>query len=105
MQAVSICFAIDHVDGNHVIDKPENYDYWRDYQPSSGAGRCSASRSPHPRTLEITVRTFTPNPDDDPLPVDADQRQNPGDGNLWTFRRIAARRNFGPAPMPATSAS
>jgi len=28
--------------------------------------------------------------------VDADQRRNPGDGNLWTFRRIAARRNFVP---------
>ena len=41
-------------------------------------------KAPHPRTLEITERSFTPNPDDDPLLVDADQRRNPGDGNLWT---------------------
>src|SRR3569833_3305202 len=27
-QAVSICFAIDHVDGSHVIDKPTHYDKW-----------------------------------------------------------------------------
>ena len=33
VQAVSICFAIDHVDGDQTIDKPENYDYWRSYQP------------------------------------------------------------------------
>ncbi|MGF6229885.1 hypothetical protein QFZ27_003840 [Inquilinus ginsengisoli] len=94
MQAVSICFAIDHVDGNHVIDRPANYAFWRDYRPEFWGGPLLGWRSPHPRTLEITERSFTPNPDDDPLAVNADQRLNPGDGNLWTFRRIAARRNF-----------
>jgi hypothetical protein len=95
-QAVSICFAVDHVDGDQVIDKPENYDFWRAYQPAFWGGPLLGWRSPHPRTLEIVTRSFTPNPDDDPLLVDADQRRNPGDGNLWTFRRIAARRNFIP---------
>ena len=93
-QAVSICFAMDHVDGNHVIDKPKNYDYWRKVQPDFWGGPLIGLKSPNPRTLEISERTITPNPDDDPLLVDADQRKNPGDGNLWTFRRIAARRNF-----------
>ncbi|WP_192895687.1 FAD-dependent oxidoreductase [Arsenicitalea aurantiaca] len=93
-QAVSICFAVDHVDGNHVIDKPRNYDFWKAYQPEFWGGPLIGFKAPHPRTLEITERSFTPNPDDDPLLVDADQRRNPGDGNLWTFRRIAARRNF-----------
>ncbi|WP_342239997.1 FAD-dependent oxidoreductase [Inquilinus sp. OTU3971] len=94
MQAVSICFALDHVDGNHVIDRPANYAFWRDYRPEFWGGPLLGWRSPHPRTLEIVERSFTPNPDDDPLAVNADQRLNPGDGNLWTFRRIAARRNF-----------
>ena len=94
VQAVSICFAMDHVDGNHVIDKPANYDFWRQYQPDFWGGPLLGFKAPHPRTLEITERSFTPNPDDDPLLVDADQRRNAGDGNLWTFRRIAARRNF-----------
>ena len=85
---------MDHVDGNHVIDKPANYDFWRQYQPDFWGGPLLGFKAPHPRTLEITERSFTPNPDDDPLLVDADQRRNAGDGNLWTFRRIAARRNF-----------
>ena len=95
-QAVSICFAIDHVEGNQVIDKPRNYDKWRAFTPSFWGGPLIGFVAPHPRTLESTVRSFTPNPDDDPTLVDADQRRNPGDGNLWTFRRIAARRNFVP---------
>jgi len=94
MQAVSVCFAIDHVDGDHTIDKPAGYDFWREYQPEFWGDKLLSWRSPHPRTLEIVERSFTPNPDDDPLSVNADQRLSPGDGNLWTFRRIAARRNF-----------
>jgi hypothetical protein len=101
VQAVSICFAIDHVDGDQTIDKPANYDFWKKYQPSFWGGPLLGFKAPHPRTLEITERSFTPNVDDDPLLVDADQRRNPGDGNLWTFRRIAARRNF----MPGAYAS
>lgn len=93
-QAVSICFAVDHVDGNHVIDKPANYDHWRSVQPDFWGGPLIGFKSPNPRTLETATRSFTPNPGDDPLLVDADQRRNPGDGNLWTFRRIAARDNF-----------
>lgn len=96
VQAVSVCFAVDHVNGNQVIDKPANYDFWRQYQPDFWGGPLLGFKAPHPRTLEIVERSFTPNPDDDPLLVDADQRRNPGDGNLWTFRRVAARRNFLP---------
>ncbi|MEV5328902.1 FAD-dependent oxidoreductase [Nonomuraea sp. NPDC052634] len=94
MQAISVCFAIDHVDGDHTIDKPESYDFWREYQPPFWGDKLLSWRCPHPRTLEIVERAFTPNPDDDPLLVEADQRVNPGDANLWTFRRIAARKTF-----------
>lgn len=93
-QAFSVCFAIDHVDGDHTIDKPEGYDYWRNYQPDFWGAPMLSWTAPHPRTLELTERQFTPNPDDDPLAVDADQAKQGGDLNLWTFRRIAARRNF-----------
>ena len=96
VQALSICFAMDHVDGDQTIDKPHNYDYWRNYQPHFWGGPMLGFKAPHPRTLEIVERSFTPNPDDDPLLVDADQRKGGGDMNLWTFRRIAARRNFVP---------
>lgn len=96
VQAISICFAMDHVDGDHTIDKPDNYDFWRAYQPEFWGGPLLSFKAPHPRTLEIVDRSFTPNPDDDPLLVLGDQRLSAGDTNLWTFRRIAARRNFVP---------
>jgi hypothetical protein len=96
MQAVSYCFAMDHLDGDRVGDKPANYAFWRNYQPSFWGDRLLSWTAPNPRTLESSQRTFTPNPDDDPLAVVADQRLTGGDTNLWTFRRIAARRHFEP---------
>ena len=96
MQAVSVCFAIDHVDGDHTIERPKNYSFWRDYRPPFWGANLLSWQSPHPRTLEQTIRSFTPNPDDDPAVMISDQRLSPGDANLWTFRRIAARRNFVP---------
>ncbi len=96
VQAVSICFAVDCLDGDHTIDKPANYDFWRAYEPHFWGGPLLGFKAPHPRTLEIVEREFVPNIDDDPLLVDADQRKGGGDMNLWTFRRIAARRNFVP---------
>ena len=79
MQAVSYCFAVDHVDGDHTIDKPANYDFWRNYQPSFWGDRLLSWTAPNPRTLETVDRSFTPNPDDDPLAVVADQRRTGGD--------------------------
>ncbi|MEV6104292.1 FAD-dependent oxidoreductase [Streptomyces sp. NPDC051940] len=96
MQAVSYCFAVDHVDGDHTIDRPANYGFWRDYQPPFWGAPLLSWSAPHPRTLQTVERVFTPNPGDDPAAVIADQRVSGGDLNLWTFRRIAARDNFTP---------
>ncbi|MFE7352392.1 FAD-dependent oxidoreductase [Streptomyces sp. NPDC057543] len=101
MQAVSVCFALDHVDGDHTIDKPADYDVWRSYQPDFWGGPLLSWQYPHPRTLELVERDFIPNPGDDPLEVHADQRFNPGDANLWTFRRIAARGTFTDGAYPS----
>jgi FAD dependent oxidoreductase len=96
MQAMSVCFAVDQVAGDHTIDRPARYGFWRAYQPAFWGDRLLSFRAPNPRTLAVDQRTFTPNPDDDPRAVVADQRLGGGDTNLWTFRRIAARRNFAP---------
>nr|WP_269330303.1 FAD-dependent oxidoreductase [Kineosporia babensis] len=96
MQAVSVCFAVDEGPGEQVIDKPEGYDFWRSYTPDFWGGPLLSLDAPNPRTLTRGSRDFTPNPDDDPLRVVADQRLSGGDQNLWTFRRIAARRMFVP---------
>ena len=75
---------------------PRDYDFWRDVPAAtSGAARCSASRRPNPRTLEIAERSFTPNPDDDPLPVEADQRK--------TARRPRTCGRSAASPPGATS--
>ncbi|KAF7561100.1 hypothetical protein G7046_g3028 [Stylonectria norvegica] len=96
-QAVSICFAVDHIDGeDNTIPKPAEYDYWRKCHPSFWGAPLLGLKAPHPRTLEIVDREFTPNPCDDLALVFADQRKSGGDMNLWTFRRIAARDNFIP---------
>lgn len=95
VQALSVCFAIEHVDGDHTIERPADYDFWRDYLPEAWQGsRMLSWEAPNPRTLEMGTRAFDPNPGDDVAEVDADQSRNAGDANLWTFRRIAARDQF-----------
>lgn len=97
IQALSVCFAVEHVDGDHTIERPERYDFWRSFAPSAWQGEPMLSWSaPNPRTLRMGTREFGPNPGDDALAVDADQSRNAGDDNLWIFRRIAARDLFAP---------
>ncbi|GLY92223.1 FAD-dependent oxidoreductase [Actinoallomurus iriomotensis] len=94
MQAISVCFAVDHVDGDHTIERPATYDHWREYRPPFWGDRLLSWRAPTPRTLEPVERSFTPNPDEDPAEVLGDLQRPGGDMELWRFRRIAARRNF-----------
>ncbi|KAF5610620.1 fad-dependent oxidoreductase [Fusarium subglutinans] len=101
-QAVSICFAVDHIEGeDHTIPKPDRYDHWRSCHPDFWGAPLLGLKAPHPRTLEIVEREFTPNPNDDPASVMSDQRKSGGDMNLWTFRRIAAKDNFIPGAYPS----
>lgn len=97
MQAFSVCFAVDHLNGeDHTIDRPAEYERWRRYQPPFWPDRLLSWTAPSPRTLGPVRHTFVPNPDAAPLGVIADQRRDPGDADLWLFRRIAARLNFEP---------
>lgn len=88
MQAISWCFVIDYdAHGDHTIERPRDYDFWRTYDPALsppwGSLLLSFSAT-HPITLEPVVRTFDPvNPKPERGPMD-----------LWTFRRIADRKNF-----------
>ncbi|KAF4495040.1 fad-dependent oxidoreductase [Fusarium agapanthi] len=96
-QAVSICFAVDHIEGeDHTIPKPERHHHWRSCHPDFWGAPLLGLKAPYPGTLEIVEREFTPSPNDDPASVMSDQRKSGGDMNLWTFRRIAAKDNFIP---------
>ena len=95
MQAVSWCFAVDHLEGeDHTIERPARYAFWRDHAPAGWTGGPLLSfTAPVPRTLEPLARTFTPNPLDAGATV-VDHRLVGGDNELWAFRRIADRRTF-----------
>ncbi|MGH2749492.1 MAG: FAD-dependent oxidoreductase [Actinomycetota bacterium] len=97
MQACSVCFALEHLEGeDHTIDRPERYGFWRDHRPEGWPAPLLSWIAPDPRTLEPVERFLTPNPRPDPF-FDHDATvpyQRGGDLDLWLFRRIAARRNF-----------
>ncbi len=94
MQAVSWCFAIEHLAGeDHTIDRPARYTELRDAVPAGYGGPQLSFVAPVPRTGEPHERTFTPNADADAV---VDHTTVGGDFELWTFRRIAARQTFRP---------
>jgi hypothetical protein len=46
MQSFTVAFAIEHRPGeDHVIDRPEQYDRWRDYRPDFWPGPLLGFRS------------------------------------------------------------
>jgi FAD dependent oxidoreductase len=96
MQAVTVCFALDHFEGeDHTIDRPHSYGFWRDYRADFWPAPQLSWIAPDPRTLEPVERFLLPNPQPDPFfDDDAVPYRRGGDIDLWLFRRIAARRNF-----------
>lgn len=97
MQAASVCFAMDHLEGqDHTIDKPDDYTTWRDATLPGWPGPLFSLTAMDPRTLEPLPHTFTPNPDGDLRAIVADQRAGHGSTDLWLFRRLAARGTFVP---------
>ncbi|MFE0691183.1 FAD-dependent oxidoreductase [Streptomyces xiamenensis] len=95
IQAASWCLALEHRAGeDHTIDKPDDYGFWRDYQPPYWPGPFFGLLAPKPQTLEPTRRLLEPNPDPaaGPPPL-------AGDLDLWAFRRILARENFTPGAL------
>jgi hypothetical protein len=96
VQAISWCFVVDHVAGDHTVPRPDDYDEWAAFAPDFWGAPMISLTGPHPRTLETVTRDFTPNIDDDPFARVADQRADGGDQELWTFRRILARKVLEP---------
>ena len=84
-QAVTWCFAMDYVEGeDHTIDRPEMYDFWRDFEPDlepPWPGRQLDFTYSHPPTLEPTTADFDPRRGGD----------NPG---FWRYRRLIDPKNF-----------
>lgn len=80
-QCFTVCFAMDYVkDANHVIDKPQNYDFWKDYVPElkPSSNRPMLSFPSHigfsPEVESLEGKTW----------------------NYWSYRRVINRKNFLP---------
>lgn len=86
-QAFTVCFAMDYQAGiDNVIERPEDYDYWRDYVPKmepAWSGRMLDLKYSDPRTLKPKNIGFHPGgiATGDML-------------NLWNYRRIIGKHNF-----------
>jgi hypothetical protein len=88
IQAFTVCFAVDHVAGeDHTIDKPDEYQFWRDYVPAmkpAWPGKLLSWHMSNPITLEKRDVTFDPT---------SASGAPGGPLNLFLYRRIANRRN------------
>jgi hypothetical protein len=88
-QSFTVCFAIDYIEGeDHTIDKPKDYDFWRNHTPPLNppwSGKLLELRYSTPSTLVPKDLGFNPSgADTSPLL------------NLWNYRRIISRKNFLP---------
>ncbi len=83
-QSHSWTFVLDYLpDENHVIDKPDTYDFWRDYEIDFWPAKLLSWTTSDPETLEpVTRPIFTGDTDD----VHGD--------DLWHFRRIIYRKYY-----------
>jgi len=86
-QAFTYCFAIDYLEGeDHTIQKPQEYDFWRDYVPAltpEWTGKLLSLTMTNPFTLEPRPMNFDP------------VREANGDvWGFWLYRRILDKKNF-----------
>lgn len=81
MQAPTWCFAMDYRPGeDHTIERPDSYEYWRDYTPPIDppwSGKLLSLTYSNPITLEPTTASFDPRP--------GAETKN---FNLWSYRRL-----------------
>ncbi len=87
VQAFSMCFAMSyHENEDNTIEKPKNYDYWRNFEPSltpPWPGKLLSLTGLSPRTLQPVHYNFQPN-----------NEPNKAFSGLWTYRRILHKENF-----------
>jgi hypothetical protein len=90
-QAISWCFAIDHLPGeDHTIAKPEDYGFWRDYRAEFWPGLQLGWEDIDPFTMKVRTRTIFDGPP---------ERKHSGD--FWHYRRIFYRGHYSEGLYPS----
>ncbi len=89
-QAFTVCFPLGYDPaGDHTIDKPDEYAFWRDYVPAMRPpwpGKLLSWSMSNPVTLKERAVLFDPTMDGSPA----------GALNLWIYRRIVRAENYKP---------
>jgi hypothetical protein len=92
VQSISWCFVMSYdPDGEHIIDEPEQYDFWRDYDPQltpPWPGKMLDFTQTHPITLEPYKRVL--------FLEDANKLYD----SIWEFRKIINRAHYAEGAMP-----
>jgi hypothetical protein len=89
VQGITWCFAMAYdPDGDHTIDKPAQYNCWREYQPAFWPDKLLSWCTAHPITLEKTRWFLFPHETDNPYRA------------LFTYRRIVCRDHYPPELAP-----
>jgi hypothetical protein len=79
-QAITVCFALEHLPGeDHTIDKPQQYDFWREFRPPGWPGPLLSWTTVRPETHQPLTRFLFAAEDGH---------------SWWRFRRILDRTNF-----------
>ena len=87
-QGVTWCFAVDYLpDGDHTIDRPQGYDFWRSYTPDFWPGPLLSWEDLEPRTLEPKLQSI--------FSDDTTARGGPG-RNRWVYRRMFTIAHYEP---------
>jgi hypothetical protein len=67
-QAITVCFAMEHLAGeDHTIEKPTQYEVWRELRPPGWPGPLLSWTTVRPETHEILTRALFEADDDRPL--------------------------------------
>lgn len=89
-QAFTICFALEHdPTKEHLIEKPAEYAFWRDYVPNlkpAWPGKLLSLTYSNPITLEPRTLGFDPT--------------KPNEAGWWKYRRIIDSANFKQGTYP-----
>ena len=92
VQALTWCFPVAHdPDGSRVIDRPDQWEKWRDYIPTltpAWPGKLLAWEWAHPVTLKPLQGILLP------------EEAAPGRMSLWLYRRIICRDHYAPGDAP-----
>ncbi|MBI1323731.1 FAD-dependent oxidoreductase [bacterium] len=91
-QAFTVCFALEHRPSeDHTIEKPAEYDFWKDYKPNlkpAWTGKLLSLTYSHPITLEPRTLSFDPT--------------RPDEAGWWKYRRIIDAAKFEPGTYPTS---